>query len=397
MQSLLFILFYWSILLIPGAALDRVLFRNKPRGPLAWIALSYCLFVLLFITSNYLKVSATMFGFLTFIAVVLGAVWLSISRYIKAEQILASEWKTPVLVVIAASFIYQTLFGSFNEVPADLYSHLERFQLAEKNILSNTLGTDLAWSQLLQQKSGVFYHLVALVNKLPQLDARLILELVDFSNRTFFLIAIFFFAKLIFRHQAHVTSIAYLATIFTAVHFGTGVFAFARYYSFAPTMLAMVMYFFATSLFIERIQEPFRLAPSLLNALLILSIVVSAAAVHTQEAMFIAVMAFCIALAATVSYLKRLNIAPPGARVLAAVVSIVGLSCFIAIYIYSVENLERAPNAHWRLWEFGEGFGFIPQLTTLNLKFQFIQVVTLWGLLAYGLFLGFLLLKIQGE
>jgi len=59
MSSALFLIIYWAVLIIPGAALDKTIYRNKHHGPLAWVALSYTSFVLIFISSNYFKLSAT--------------------------------------------------------------------------------------------------------------------------------------------------------------------------------------------------------------------------------------------------------------------------------------------------------------------------------------------------
>jgi len=52
----------------------------------------------------------------------------------------------------------------------------------------------------------------------------------------------------------------------------------------------------------------------------------------------------------------------------------------LAIYFYAQNNLERAPNIAWRLWEFNF-FGW--EFRTLNMKNQFLQVVTLWGVSVY--------------
>ncbi len=396
MLIILFLVSYWAILALPGAALDKLIHTDRHYGPLGWIAMSYCCFVILFITSNYVGLEAKSFSIIISIVIVASLLILLMpgfrSRLLSRQTGTGpssghlSDWIAPSLTILFISAIYQVSVGAHSEVPADLYNHLERFQLASKNLLDNSLGTELAWSKLLQQKSAVFYYLVAFANQLPGLDTRLVLELIDFSNRTLFLLAIFFFTRILFYKHTKRTLIAFLATVFVTMHMGISLFSFVRYYSFAPTMLAMVLYFFAVSLFLQYIHTRFSVRQLSVHTLLILLLTVAAAAVHTQEAMFIAVMIFCISIVATVSQIPKLNFPPVVARHQTKLIAVAGVLGFTAVYIYSAENLTRAANAHWRLWEFGEGFWFVPQLTTLNLKLQFIQVVTLWGLLVYLLF-----------
>jgi len=386
MSNALFLILYWSILTIPGAALNRIIDRNQ-HNPLSWIALSYTCFVLIFISANHFQLSVTAISIIVITLVSISLLTLIAANTRRSHNKKHNEWARPTLVILAASATYQIFFGAFSEVPSDLYSHLERLQFANRNILNNTLGPQLEWSKLLRQKSGVFYYLVSFVNQLTNLDTRSLVGLIDFSNRTLFLLAVFFFAKFLFRRLPEASLIAYLATVFVATHMGISVFSFVRYYSFAPTILAMIIYFFAISLFLEQIKGPFKLSSFLSNSTLVLLSTIAAAAVHTQEAMFIAVMALCISLVASLSYIKSFDIRAVNTHWQANLVSIAGILGFAALYIYSSENLIRAANAHWRLWEFGEGFWFIPQLTTLNLKLQFIQVVTLWGVMVYALFL----------
>jgi len=361
MLSVLFLVSYWAILALPGAALDKLIHTDKHYGPLGWIAMSYTCFVILFITSNYVGFEAKNFSII--ISIVLAASLLilivpKLGIHMRNSQPDSGpsrehlfDWLLPSLTILFISAIYQVSVGAYSEVPADLYNHLERFQQASKNLLDNSLGTELAWSKLLQQKSAVFYYLVAFANQLPGLDTRLVLELIDFSNRTFFLLAIFFFARILFERNAKHTLIAFLTIAFVTAHMGISLFSFVRYYSFAPTMLAMILYFFAVSLFLQYIQTKFSIRQLLVNSLLILSLTIAAAAVHTQEAMFIAVMILCISIVATVSQIPKFNFPPITARHQTKLVTVAGVIGFIAVYIYSAENLTRAANAHWRLWD----------------------------------------------
>lgn len=390
MHSIVFTLCYASLLLLPGAAIHTAFFKNKFYSPLSWVALSYILFVLIFISFNRFGLSETSLQALVLFSTFSSALYLGIRSFkhvaYPKKSTFSYQWAKPTLIIVGLSGLYQFFFGTYTEVPADLYSHLERFQYASKNVAINSLGKELELPQLLKQKSGVFYYLLAFVNQWPKLNTSALLPCVDFANRTLFLLSVFFFTTYLFALQKRAHAIAYSATFFLALHMGINVFSFIRYYSFAPTMLALVLYFFAIVVFLEQVKQSFSIKSWLGNYVLILLALLAAAAVHTQEAMFIGIIILCISLVATTRFYLSSNNTIVDKPWQANLISFVGLASFIAIYLYSLENLERAPNAHWRLWEFGDGFWFFPQLTTLNLGHQFSKVVTLWGLLVYGLF-----------
>ncbi len=384
MAELIFLVIYWSLLIIPGAALAKIVDKETSLGPLSWIALSYIIFVLTFITFNYFQLPASAFAWLIF------AITLSSSLVLISTLHTSSRddtlWKIPSLGILVLSGLYQILIGSFNEVPSDLYTHLENFQRASTKLAENSLGANLTWIQIFKQKSGVFYYLVSFANQVSKCDTRSLIELVDFSNRTLFLIAVFCFTKTLFKYQKDNNAVACLAIIFISLHMGISVFAYIRYYSFAPTMLAMVIYFFALSIFLTHLRSRASFKSIVVKSSLLICALAATAAVHTQEAMFITISVFSVSLLAMFSRLLRFS----GPHLYNAghttLITSVGVLFFTAIYLYSADNLIRAPNAHWRLWEFGQSFWFFPQITTLNLKFQFIQVVTLWGVLVYLLF-----------
>ena len=391
-SSILFLLIYWSILVLPGLALSKILKKTRTDivslGALGWIATSYTLYVLVFCICNYLGVHANTlqntFFFIVFSSLL---ILLGFGLKKKGEQSAQSpsilDFKAPLFIIVISG-IYQLLIGSYNEIPADLYNHLGRFQAALRSLEENSLGQPLSLTQLLTQKSGVFYYFAAFASTFSDASSTQVVELVDFSNRTFFLVAVFCFAKRIFRESKYCQVTALLCLAFLSMHMGISVFSYIRYYSFAPSMLALILYFCAIAIGIDYIEKRFRFQSIITHLIPIALLTLAAAAVHTQEAMFIGIMALCISIAAFCRSLYKSGVVINRYQSLAF--SILAVLAFVALFQYSIDNLQRAPNAHWRLWDFGEGFWFLPQLTVLNLKNQFIQVVTLWGLLVYTLF-----------
>ena len=386
MSGALFLLFYVAMLFLPGYAVLKLLrLRFDPFN--FSLSFSYATFTLLFVISNYFAVSASNFTYLIFscLAVSMGYIIFVHSTERNHNTYGAKCHLVPVTIIGALSGLYQTMFGSFLEVPADIYTHIERYQYAIATFRNDSLGNPLLWKQLLFQKSGVFYHLLASVAYLTNNSIETLISIVDFTNRTLFLCAIYFFTKTIFKNQEGSTAVSAAAVLFVFLHMGINVFSYVRYYSLAPTMLNMVVYFTTIGVFLKTIRQSFT-TQSIGNYFIILLLVLTASAVHVQEAIFIIII---IALISTVVVVSTLNILPYKLDVdtrQSLVVFTLGILGFISVYLYSHYNLARAPNAHWRLWEFGQGIGFIPDITTLNLKLQFPRVMTLWGILVYILF-----------
>ncbi len=391
-SSMLFLVAYWSVLILPGLALSKIFKKVKINGAnvgvLGSIAASYALYVLAFCICNYFGVHAdtfqNTFSLIVFssLVVILSAIFKSIpKRQFHSDSI--PDFKIPIGIVLVSS-IYQLVIGSYNEVPSDLYSHLGRYQDALRSLEQNSLGQPLSFTQLLTQKSGVFYYLAAFASRFSDASSTQVIELVDFSNRTLLLVAVFYFAKRIFEGSKYCRAIALLSIAFLSMHMGISVFSFFRYYTFAPSMLALTLYFCAIAIGIDYLEKRFHPKAIFSHLIPIALLTLAAAAVHIQEAMFIGIMAICISIAAFFRSLSKSGVVINRYQSLSF--SVLALLAFVALYSYSVENFARTPNAHWRLWDFGKGFWFLPQLTVLNLKNQFIQVVTLWGLLVYVLF-----------
>ncbi len=374
-----FTLIYLASLVLPGLFLCRW-FKKKP-SPLLVIALSYSLFCMAVSASNLFQLPANNFVFGYLAGVVIGgAVSLRKTTF-------SLPFFKPVFVIGGLSFIYQLLFSAYSEVPADMYTHLERIQRAIGLLQDNKLGPPLDLQQIFKQGLGVYYFFVAMCLKPLTLELSEVFWVIDYLNRTLFLIGVFFFSKKVFKASRNAIGVSYLVVIFTFLHFGINVFSFVRYYTLAPSILAFLLYFAATSAFLDTLLTPTNPVKQRLASLsLVAFFMLSAATVHVQEAMFIGVIIPLICLTyLTTSRFADSHFNNADRRFAISIVSAALLS-FVILYFYSKYNFLRAPNAHWRLWDFGDiGWG-LPRLTVLNLNYQFIRVMTLWGALVYFLF-----------
>jgi hypothetical protein len=386
MDGFLFLILYVGILSLPGIAIQRAL-RLELNPFLASVGLSYGLFALIFISANHLTLSASIFIYLQATILVYSVIYITLGGFRSpiALKKVAKGTLNPIIIITVVSAIYQIVFGSFNEIPADLYTHMERYQLALGKIANDSLGRALSWKALLFQKSGVFYYLLASVAGATNASAETVVAMTDFANRTLFLIAIYFFSSSVFDKQDRLSLVAFMTVIFTALHMGINVFAYIRYYTLAPSMLSMVVYMAAIALFISVSSQELK-PNSLISYSIIIALSCAAASIHVQEAMFIGII---IALISTLAVASKARLIPFEFKTdfrQALPIFTLAIVVFAGIYIYSQSNLPRATNSHWRLWEFGAGSGLLPDITTLNLKFQFSRVLTLWGMFVYLLF-----------
>ncbi len=382
-MTLLFFLLYFIGLSLPGLAAHRLLNLRTDQF-ISVIAISYSIFTINFVGSNYLGITPNKLLIALALALVV-SLGILLNRN-KPRIISYKDYCVPVLGLSLISLVYQFTVGPFNEVPADLYSHLERYQFALKNIKSDSLGPSLHPSELLLQGSGVFYHLLACINFIAPVSTIELVNIIDFSNRTIFLIASYFFTRSIFKENPNRASIASVATLFVFLHFGISIFAYSRYYTLAPTMLNMVLYMFGILSVLHIFNNKLSLN-SVGHYLVIGLVVICAAAIHVQEAMYILVMTACLAACAAIASVHKRIRFPIVATRQVWVIAATALLGFGFAYFYSSQNMARAPNAHWRLWDFGPGVWPLPQLTVLNLGKEFAQVITLWGALVYLLFL----------
>jgi len=382
----LLLVLYFAILFLPGYAVFK-LFRLQFDPFNFSVSFSYAIFTLVFIVANYFTIPASTLAYFVTSYLFLAAGYITFFVCYKGEY-RSNEVKSrllPIAIIGSASAAYQSVFGSFLEVPADIYTHIERYQHAIADLRINSLGDSLLWKELLFQKSGVFYYLLAGAAQLTNNSTGAVVATIDFANRTLFLCAIYFFTKTIYRGKEKSTAIAGITVIFVALHMGINVFSYVRYYSLAPTMLNMVVYLATIGIFLSTIPQNLAIK-NIGTYLIILLLILTTSAVHIQETIFTIII---IVLISAIILLSKLRIMPYKFDVdyrQSLIVVVLGILGFISVYLYSHYNLIRAPNAHWRLWEFGSGFGFIPDITTLNLKLQFPQVMTLWGLLVYFLF-----------
>lgn len=405
MSSVLFLGLLVSVLLLPGFAVTKMKLLARLGFPEAWrflisLSLSYSIYIFIFIVKSNTHYSWATFDTVIYAVLIISAVFLlidflsfdSLPAFVRSKELLG------FLLILIVVLIYHSVVGPYDELPADIYAHLGRYQkeLANQS-LDSIRFSSLSVSDLIMQKSDIWYKLVAQCSRITGVSASQVVYLTTMVTKALFMLSVYSFSLCIFFKEKRKVPIALIATLFVFLHMGINVMSYARYYSFAPTILAYCIYLSAIVCF-AKLLESKDIKQCFMLLFLMSVLTFTASTIHTQEALFIVVMTISMAFVVMMrsvfkkscfsrevmfsglvsdnsavqysSYGKTLSII----YVLAAGVGL------LIIYWYAQNHLEQAPNVAWRLWEFNF-FGW--EVRTLNMKNQFLQVITLWGVSVY--------------
>ena len=382
-------------LILPGLVIVRLLGLGSDSSRLVMIlASSYIYYVLLAALSKWLNLPLN-----TFIAIyaLLLAALAGLSLWIHAESEPRAgkrQWLIGLLIVICSYTLYRYLVGPYTEVPADLLRHLE-FAGAQLNAINDGhLGTQLDFIALIKQQGGIWYSFYALITSLTGLEFDQTLPWAVLANALTFLCAVYGFTWYISGHfklsNGNRLTAALLATFFTATHLGLNVFAYLRYYAIAPTMLNMVIYLAAVIAILELLR--WRTMP-VRHGLFLLICLIATTLVHRQEGLFILVMGGMM-LAWFSLYSANRYPAPvvqlqhTPLMVYRITLLLFALS-FFALVTWTYLNHDRPNDFFNKIIQLSERGPVFNRVLFLNPTYQGFQVITLWGVLVYALFVMF--------
>ncbi len=385
---MLYPVLFLAVLALPGWLLAGILRFRGPRGLMA-LGFSYALASLNLLLLPTLNLPPAVFPHLLaaeFAALLVMALWRR--RHVRRPSLRrrsARAWEIlgPGMVVLAAAAVYLLWTGPYLEIPADAWEHLRRIQTQMDVLRDNDFGPVNKW-QLWAAQGQVWYLLQAILFRwsgMQILDAASYAVLLNSLAWTagIYLFGLKLFAPLRVGRLAK-GIMAALAALFYMASFGMSVFAYARYYPLAPTMMAFVVYLAAMVFLMDLIRQTkwqWRLVwpPALL--LVVLN------ATHTQEALFVFFMSWGMSLWETIrrwradriSVLRR----PAGVLCLAASAVWLGLLAWShsrplsPFWVYGAVPIENL-------------LPFLRGLLVQSPTAHFYPVVAVWGLWVYFLF-----------
>jgi hypothetical protein len=386
---------YFIIHLLAMTLPGWIITRLTGLGPARLIfvfACSYIYFVLLASLSKWLHLPLTTFYIfyaLPLIIMVVVSLWIRADSRHPRES---SHWLIGLFIVVFSYLLYRFVVGPYNEVPADLFRHLEYARSQLNTIEDGFLGRQRDLIPLLKQQGGIWYSFYALITSFTGLAPGQTLPWATLANSLVFLVSVYCFAWYIFRYftlsNTAQLAAALLATLFMATHLGVSVFAYLRYYAFAPTILNMVIYFASIIAMLELLKWQVHRIQYILFTL---CAVLASILVHSQEGLFILIIG-SLMLAWFALYPKKWNPSPVSQirststtayRVLLVLI-VLG---FFALVIWAYSSLNRPDLAYNKVLQLSQQGPIFNRILFLNPTYQGIQTITLWGLFVYFLFI----------
>jgi len=421
MAPILYFCVYGYHLLMPGYLIARLLGLRRGRFLLA-LALSYALLLLNLIPMEWLKAPLWIFtlafnlqvGFLLIANVFVewrrwracdgtaasrctwSSFWISITQSCWRRR---NRWWPP-LAIVAGVAIYLAWAGPYTELPTDAWDHIERFLYAQHCILSGHFERMWIWDNisLLEYISHQGWHwnvLHALLCKMSGITTTDSWLPLSMANTIVFCLAIYWFAMFLWSRQRirriQKMQASLWATCFTALWLGVSVFAYIRYYTFAPTILNYVIYLAVIVLALDYLRSPSWWSHAVWLAPILLAVM---NVIHTQEAAFAFFMGLGMIVVLEGQWIwSRVRHGLTGRRVQTLAVNmpkihvlfVGGLIIFGLLLYYSLTK-PMAGYADAVLKPIFDG-GLLHRTWFIQPPAgQFFQVVTWWGVFVYALF-----------
>ena len=191
-----------------------------------------------------------------------------------------SDWIYFDAITALGCLIYTAYAGPYLEVPADVFFHLGEIRNAVQGLEQGQVPATSPWYLLL----GLSLYFTN-----DSFDA--FLYWFPALTMFLFLLSVRVFAGSLLPEATELdkqkkTFVAF-SVIFSFLLFGTSVFSFARYYSFAPVGITFPIFLLATTLVLEKFGDSLAITRSIQNISLFIGSLVACLFFHKQEGMFL--------------------------------------------------------------------------------------------------------------
>lgn len=388
--------------LVPGLLLSAIVpnrFGNFIFIPVwSWVFLSAILLIARGMQLPVGNVPWLLYGSLVALAFLSGWRWQAgfASVPIRGKKSVAAG-AVAIVGIYTAYFFWA---GAYVEIPADIFSHLDKLQNAFSHIASERR---LPWLDTLADVGELgdhWYVIFAYMTYHAGGRIETVYPLIAYVNTTLILLGVYHAALYLFRNtrlrRAEKVYIAAAATAFFTLHFGVNVFSYIRYYALAPTITAYL--FYLASIIVA--WEFFSNRCSVHVAVWFLGILILAAlTVNEQEVIFIVITTWAMSIVRSMSGIAKLNERRDQNGIKgawravesdfnrAAIVGLGGIVLGLMTVGITYAMLERGvPSRPW-VAPVSEYLPFVNHLYILNPRFQLFHVFAVSGYVIYALFL----------
>lgn len=290
---------------------------------------------------------------------------------------------------VMAYFLYA---GPYTELPADAWVHLGKIQDQIEFIHAKAPVADTITGTAFFNQGPYWYRVAALLcvgSGLPLADAMWSLA---FANTLLFALCLAsFFWTVAAQERVSVAAKAWLAVLavfFTMAHQGVSVFAYFRYYVYAPTLLNFTVYL-AFALIALRFL---RCAPASARALWLLPVFgLVLVKVHTQEAIFAFFICWAMGLAHALLRWMRGGVRNLNNRCGALSLGFAGACTLLYLAGFIWLHFKHVPGTEslGRLTSLKAMGPWAANLLVMNPAGDCFLTVTLWGCFVYTMFFVF--------
>jgi hypothetical protein len=306
--------------------------------------------------------------------------------------------------IIASAFLllgfgtYLVIVGPYTEVPSDFWVHIGKMQHEYLELArTGRFASPAEWSGYLGKDGAWWYVLQALLIYLSGITVVESFAVQSVLNSLTLLAAYYWFVTRILaavvEDRRTVLVVSALAVVLFAVHQGTNVFAFIRYYTFGPVFLNTAIYFIFIALFLDmlRVQEMRTLRWLSVS----LSIVALMAVVHLQEALFALILIYTVPLVICYQRLRAERLgqgnvttasAPETVQLVLWLVLMSTVLGATALFVWTTYD-RYDPLAFSRVIELQQILPFLCNLYILDPSRQFYETYALWGYVVLALFI----------
>ena len=284
-----------------------------------------------------------------------------------------------------ASCLYMSIVGLYDELPSDVYIHLEYFKQVSVQLQSEEFQS-LSGLNLISKPAQYWYHLPTLISHVTETNFQKHLEIYASINIMVLLICIYEFAQWLFkaqiRNERELMVTALLSCLFFALHFGINVFAFIRYYAIAPTILSYCIYLTSIVCLINYYQSTLSFTKFFIISVLLF---LTAFIFHAQESLFILIIYSVIS---ALLFIKNTNIKFSSAHhfddksyrnsvfyIFPSIVVVI-----TTLYFYVTHNFELPQINSTKFINLNELVDIGENFFILDPNKQFYTVLTHWGL-----------------
>ena len=291
--------------------------------------------------------------------------------------------------VALAAVIYALWAGPYVEIPSDAIWHIGRIRDQYDILLADGVQNLASIEYAFRKSQGFWYIIQSQLVWNAGLEHKAGIAWLSLAHTVTVSVCIYWFSHQIFtelkRGPRESIAMALVATLFFALHFGLGVFSFLRYYTFGPVFLNYVVYLAAVLAMARYIESEAWISRWLV---FILPAGFIMALVHKQETLFVMAMALSMLVVLGFRLISGSQLGSQKVQRKQKWLLTIGVIGYLGIHTYLFStNVRNNPLLHDVMTDIGELLPFLQNLYILKPDYQFFQVITVWGVLVYLLYL----------